>query len=71
MNKNEDYKFYSEDRYFLFDENNNLVSNTVYKPFNIEMSISNDIAPNNEGNYIEGQTVTVTFNSNGGFYKRY
>lgn len=67
----EDYKFYSEDRWFLFDENNELVSNTTTKPVTIELSLSNDIQPNADGKFVAGETVTATFTSNGGAYNRY
>ncbi|MCB9426576.1 MAG: chitobiase/beta-hexosaminidase C-terminal domain-containing protein [Flavobacteriales bacterium] len=67
----EDYKFYSEDRWFIFDENNELVSNTTTKPVTIELSLSNDIQPNADGKFVAGQTVTATFTSNGGSYQRY
>lgn len=67
----EDYKFYSEDRWFIFDKNNELVSNTTTKPVTIELSLSNDIQPNAEGKFVAGQTVTATFSSNGGSYNRY
>lgn len=69
-----DFKYFTTDTWILLDTNGNKVSVTDYKPYEevpVVLTLSKSAEPKANGKYSLGTTVTATFTSNGGAYKRY
>jgi hypothetical protein len=69
-----DFKYYTSDTWILLDTNGNKVSVTDSKPYEevpVVLTLTKSAEPKANGKYSLGSSVTATFTSNGGGYKRY
>ena len=69
-----DYKYYNQDVWITLNADGSRKSVSFTKPFEetpIVLNMTKSVEPKANGKYSLGTTVTATFTSNGGAYKRY